>query len=297
MSMKKKDSSVRWRGFLLMSLASSMFGLGTVLAKLLGEAFNPFFVSWLSLLCGGVIVSAAQLVRRKPLLPRLTAAGWIDLIALGGIGTAMPLLCVVAGLAQTSAITGSFLLQSQGPAAILLAVLFLKEKMTWKQAGGIALLIVGSLLVIVRDLRGPLQIEGGQGDLLVLLAALGLGFSYIPGKRLTSQGDAWQIILLRLFVGSLLIVPFLPFQTTTLLVPLSITLAGILALYIVTNFGLAYVFQQMGLGLLQAWESAVLMQSLPLFGTLFALLILHESITPLQIIGGCIILLGGFLVI
>lgn len=274
-----------------------MFGLGTVLAKLLGEAFNPFFVSWLSLLCGSFIVCACQLVRRKPLLPHLTRSSWIDMLLLASIGTAMPLLCVVTGLAQTSAITGNFLLQSQGLAAIILAVLFLKEKMVWKQVAGMALLIIGSLLVIVRDLHGgALQIQGGQGDLLVLLAAVGLGFAYIPSKRLVKYGDALQIILMRLFIGSVFLLPFLPFQTTILLVPLTIALLGWLGLYIVTSFGLGYIFQQMGLGLLQAWESAALMQTLPLFGTVFALLLLHESLTPLQIIGGCVILLGGFLV-
>jgi drug/metabolite transporter (DMT)-like permease len=274
-----------------------MFGLGTVLAKLLGESFNPFVVSWFSLFCGGLCISAAQLVRRKPLLPRLTRSGWIDLILLGGIGTAMPLLCVIVGLAQTSAITGNFLLQAQGPAAIFLAMLFLKEKMSWRQVAGIALLIVGSLLVIVRDVSGPIQIQGGQGDLLVLLAAFGLGFSYIPSKRLTDQGDPWQIILLRLFVGSVLILPFLPFQTTILLVPLTASLVVVLVIYIITSFGLGYLFQQVGLSLLQAWEAAALMQTLPLFGTAFALLILHESLTPLQMIGGAVILLGGFFVI
>lgn len=274
-----------------------MFGLGTVLAKLLGEAFNPFVVSWFSLVGGGLCVSVAQCVRRKPLLPRLTRSGWVDLILLGGIGTAMPLLGVIEGLAQTSAITGNFLLQSQGPAAIFLAMLFLKEKMNWKQVAGIALLIVGSLLVIVRDLHGPIQIQGGQGDLLVLLAAFGLGFSYIPSKRLTSQGDALQIILLRLFVGSVLILPFLPFQTTILQVPLTVSLVVVLIIYIITSFGLGYLFQQVGLSLLQAWEAAALMQTLPLFGTAFALLILHESLTPLQMIGGAVILLGGFFVI
>lgn len=288
---------MRRRGFLFISIAAAMFGLGTVLAKLLGEAFNPFFVSWLSLLCGGFIVSACQLVRRKPLLPQLTRSSWIDMLLLASIGTAMPLLCVVTGMAQTSAITGNFLLQSQGLAAIILAVLFLKEKMIWKQVGGMALLIIGSLLVIVRDLHGgSLQIQGGQGDLLVLLAAVGLGFSYIPSKRLVKYGDALQIILMRLFVGSLFLLPFLPFQTTILLVPLTIALIGWLGLYIVTSFGMGYIFQQMGLGLLQAWESAALMQTLPLFGTVFALLLLHESLTPLQIVGGCVILLGGFLV-
>lgn len=288
---------MRGRGFLYIAIASAMFGLGTVLAKLLGEAFNPFVVSWFSLFCGGLCILVAQLVRRKPLLPRLTRTDWIDLVLLGGIGTAMPLLCVIEGLAQTSAITGNFLLQAQGPAAIFLAMLFLKEKMRWKQVAGIALLIAGSLLVIARDLSGPLQIQGGRGDLLVLLAALGLGFSYIPSKRLTDQGDPLQIVLLRLFVGSMLILPFLPFQTTILLVPLTVSLVVVLALYIITSFGLGYLLQQMGLSLLQAWESAALMQTLPLFGTAFALLILHESLTPLQIIGGCVILLGGFLVI
>jgi drug/metabolite transporter (DMT)-like permease len=292
-----KDHSSRGRGWLYILITAGLFGLGTVLAKLLGEAFNPFFVSWLSLLCGGICVSICQFLRRRPLVPRLTLTAWIDLLLLGGLGTALPLVCVVEGMAQTSAITGSFLLQVQGPAAIILAMLFLKEKMRWKQVAGIALLLVGSLLVILRDLRGPFQIQGGQGDLLVLLAALGLGFSYIPSKRLALHGDPLQIILLRLFIGSLLLLPLLPFQTYILLVPFTIVLPGLLALYILSNFGLGYILQQMGLGLLKAWESAALMQTLPLFSTIFALLLLHEALTPLQLLGGCVILLGGFLVI
>jgi drug/metabolite transporter (DMT)-like permease len=181
---------VRLRGFIFTLTTACMFGLGTALAKVVGEAFNPFFVSWLALLCGGFCVSACQLIRRKPLVPRMTRASWGDLFLFASIGTALPLVCVVVGMAQTSAITGSFLLQLQGPAAIFCSMLFLKEKMIWKQAGGIALLLVGSLLVILRDLHSSLQVIGGQGDLFVIVAALGLGFSYIPGKRLTERGDA-----------------------------------------------------------------------------------------------------------
>ena len=128
------------------------------------------------------------------------------------------------------------------------------------------------------------------------IAAVGLGFSYITGKRLTKHGDALQIILLRLFVGSFLLLPFLVFSTPVLFVPLSWLLIGVMALYIVTNFGVAYIVQQTGLSLLQAWETAAIMQTLPLFSTVFALLLLHESLTPLQIVGGCVILVGGFLV-
>src|SRR5579859_7546849 len=101
---RKKDSSVRQRGFILILLTSCLFGLGVVLAKILGEAFNPIVVSWLSLFCGGIVVSLSQLLRRKPLLPRLDRTAWIDVVLLAGIGTALPLVCVVEGMAQTSAI-------------------------------------------------------------------------------------------------------------------------------------------------------------------------------------------------
>ena len=274
-----------------------MFGLGTVLAKLLGEAFTPFFVSWLALLGGGLCVTICQILRRKPLLPRLTRASWVDLLLFASIGTALPLVCVIVGLPQTSAITGSFLFQLQAPAALIFALVFLKEKIVWKQVAGIVLLLVGSLLVILRDLHGPIEIQGGQGDLFVLIAAVGIGFAYIPGKRLTEHGDAFQINLLRLLIGSCFLLPFLALQANELVVPFSWSVIGLLVLYIVTNFGIGYVLLQVGLSILQAWEASALTQTLPLFSTIFAVLLLHESLTFLQIIGGCIILAGGFLVI
>jgi drug/metabolite transporter (DMT)-like permease len=288
---------MRLRGFFIALTTSCLFGLGVVLAKLLGEAFQPFFVSWVALLGGAVCVFACQLLRRQPLLPRLTRASWVDLLLFASIGTALPLVCVIVGLPKTGAVTGSFLLQLQTPTAIVLALILLKEKIVWRQVAGIALLLVGSVLVILRALNGSLQLVGGQGDLFVLIAAVGIGFSYIPGKRLTQQGDALQVNMLRLIFGSLLLLPLLAFEPEMLVTPLSWLLIGVLALYIVANFCMAYIFQQISLELLQAWEVSAILQSLPLFSTVFAVLFLHESMTLLQIIGGGIILAGGFLVI
>ncbi len=288
---------MRMRGFLSILTTACMFGLGAVLAKLLGEAFTPFFVSWLALLGGALCIFACQVLRRKPLLPHLTRASRIDLLLLASIGTALPLVCVIVGLPQTSAITGSFLLQLQAPAALIFALFFLKEKITWKQVAGIALLLVGSLLVILRDLHGPIEITGGLGDVFVLIAAVGIGFAYIPGKRLTGHGDAFQINLLRLFVASCFLLPFLALQPDSLIVPFSWSVIGVLVIYIVANFGIGYTLLQVGLSILQAWEASVITLTLPLFATLFAVLLLHESLTLLQIVGGCIILAGGFLVI
>jgi drug/metabolite transporter (DMT)-like permease len=71
----------------------------------------------------------------------------------------------------------------------------------------------------------------------------------------------------------------------------------VLVLYIVANFGIAYILLQTSLSLLQAWEVSAILLTLPLFSTFFAVFLLHESLTFLQIAGGCIILVGGLLVI
>ena len=285
------------RGLLATLMAACLFGLGAVLAKPLGESFDPFLVSWLALLGGGCCIVAFQVLRRKPLLAHLTRAGWVDLFLFASIGTALPLLCIITGLPHTGAITGGFLLQLQAPAALLFALVLLKETVVWKQVAGIGLLLAGSLLVIFRDLRGSLPLKADLGELLVLIAAVGIGFSYIPGKRLTQYGDALQINLLRLFVGSILLLPFLVFHVNGLATPLSWSLIGVLVLYIVANFGLGYVLLQSGLALLPAWTASAILQTMPLFTTVFALLLLHESLTLLQVIGGGIILAGGFLII
>jgi drug/metabolite transporter (DMT)-like permease len=70
----------------------------------------------------------------------------------------------------------------------------------------------------------------------------------------------------------------------------------VLLFYIVTNFCLAYLLQQAGFRLLKAWEVAALTQSAPIFSTLFAVLLLRDTLMPLQGLGGLLALLGGLVV-
>jgi drug/metabolite transporter (DMT)-like permease len=165
------------RGLLATLMAACLFGLGAALAKPLGESFDPFFVSWLALLGVASASSPSRCSGASPLLSHLTPAGWVDLFLFASIGTALPLLCSIAGLPQTGAITGGFLLQLQAPAALLFALVLLKETVVWKQVAGIGLLLADSLLVILRDLRGSLPLSADLGELLLLIAAVGIGFS------------------------------------------------------------------------------------------------------------------------
>ncbi|HEV2580129.1 MAG TPA: DMT family transporter, partial [Ktedonobacteraceae bacterium] len=188
------------------------------------------------------------------------------------------------------------LLQAQGPAAVLFAALWLGERLTWLQIGGSALLLCGSVLVVVQG--GPaLTWQGaGIGVLFVLAGAIGYGFSLIPAKRLAAQADPLQVSALRLLLGAIFVLPFLFFQSPLVVGTVSWLLGWLFGAYIVTNFCIGYITQQTGLRFLKAWEAAAIMQTVPLFTALFALVVLHETVTLLQLLGGVLVIVGGIIV-
>jgi drug/metabolite transporter (DMT)-like permease len=291
------------RGIGFAFASSLMFGLGVVLAKLLGGELDAAIVAFVNLAGGGLLLTIGLLLSGAPFfkaLRRLKRADWINLLLLSFPGTALPLLLIVGGFARTSALVGGFLLQLNGVAALIFAVLLLGERIRLKQSIGILLLLLGSALVVFRGQQGVALGSGGLGNLMILVGAIGLGFSFIPAKRLSQRIDTLPLTALRLLLGACTLLPVVIFQLLfaghSLLWQPTITTLWVLPLYIVTNFCLGYLSQQEGLRLLKAWEMAAIMQTVPLFSTLFALLLLHDSLTLVQAIGGLLALLGGIVV-
>ena len=132
-----------------------------------------------------------------------------------------------------------------------------------------------------------------QGDLLIFIGALGFGYSFIPAKRLSQQIDPLQLSSLRSLLGACCIIPFLFFQSTPIKGPFSWSVFWILLLYSFTNFCLGYIALQEGLRHLPAWASAAILQTVPIFTTTFAILLLHDTLTLIQIAGGIIAIAGG----
>ncbi len=299
----KKGMHLRGVGYAL--AAACMFGLGAVLAQLVGKEIDATVVAFLCLLPGGLLVAACLPLSGTSLLrvlPALTRRDWLELFLLACPGTALPLLLIVAGFARTSALVGGFLLQINGVAALIFALLLLAERVRLRQYPGILLLLLGSTLVILKSTQSGWN-SGLLGDLLILGGATGLGFSFVPAKRLSQRVATLALTALRLLLGACCLLPIVIFQLLSsapahslLWQPSLITLLLILPCYIVTNFFLGYLSQQEGFRFIKAWEMAAIMQTVPIFSTLFAILILHDNLTLLQAAGGILAILGGLIV-
>src|SRR5579885_994285 len=197
--LKLKQSSTPDRGPLLhlrgiayAFVASLMFGLGAILAKLLSGAFDSSIIAVLTLAVSGLLLAALLAFSRTRLLPALrafTRRDWLDLLLLAFPGTALPLLVIVDGFAQTSALEGGLLLQFNGLAALLLAVLLLGERIRWRQGLGVLLLLLGGALIVVAGAGGGSGQNSTLGNLLILIGSAGIGYGYIPAKRLVQRVD------------------------------------------------------------------------------------------------------------
>ena len=280
-----------------------MFGFGVVLAKLLSGEIDAVLVTFLSLSIGGLLLTGFLLFTGNSFfhnLSILNRADWINIFLLSCIGTAIPLLLIVTGFTRTSALEGGFILQLNGMAALIFALLLLHERFRLRQGLGILLLLVGSTLVVLKGSQGGVDWKsGGLGNLLILAGAIGLGFGFIPAKRLSERIETLQLTALRLLLGAATLLPIVAFQvlfeSQSLLWQPSFTSLWALPMYILTSFCLGYLSQQAGFRLLKAWEMATIMQTVPLFSTIFAVLMLHDTITPLQAVGGFLAVLGGII--
>ncbi|MGH2496807.1 MAG: DMT family transporter [Ktedonobacteraceae bacterium] len=292
------------RGIGYAIIASLIFGLGAVLVRLIGQEIDATVAALLNLSIGGLLVSLVVIVRGAPLFKSLRGfkrRDWLDLFLLSCPGTALPLLVIVAGFARTSALVGGFLLQFNGIAGIFFAFLLLRERIGLKQGIGTLLLLSGGVLVVLKGTQA-ISPGSGLGDLLILLGSLGIGFGIIPAKRLSTRIDTMPLVAIRLLLGAATLLPILAVQLIVNGIhsvqwqPSLTTLWVVLPIYIVGNFCLAYIVQQEGLRFIQAWEMSAITQTVPLFATIFALLILHDSMTVIQALGGLLAILGGLIV-
>jgi drug/metabolite transporter (DMT)-like permease len=295
--------SLRLRGIGYSLTGSLMFGLGVILGQIVGKEIDVTIVAIAALSLGGLLLALGLSLYGVSLfrIPALTRSDWVQLLLLAGPGTTLPLLLIVSGLSRTSALAGGFIVQLNGVAALIFAFIFLGERIRWRQGIGILLLLVGSALVVLSGAPGGAGGNSLAGDALILAGALGIGFGYIPAKRLSSRFASLPLTALRLLLGAVMVLPILAFELLGsshrfLWNPSPSTLWIALPIYTLTNFCLAYFMQQEGLRLLMAWEVAAIMQTTPLFSALLAVLFLHNTMPTAQALGGLVAVAGGLIV-
>ena len=190
----------------------------------------------------------------------------------------------------------TLLLQSAGPLCVAVwSLILLGVRLTLAQAGGIALSLIGVLVILLHgDLTALSSIEFNKGDIIftVALAIFGL-YSVLSLKR--PQIHDLSFVGFTFGCGAVCLVPLWIWELFTRPV-MQLNAANLLSLFYVAVFPstLAYLCFNRGVQLIGANRAAPFFHVVPVFGSAMAIVFLGEHPQLFHIIGFALVLTGVF---
>ncbi len=220
---------------------------------------------------------------------------WISIFLIGGLFAASAIMLEYMGTKYTTASNASLIISTEAVFSTFLAVLLLREHLNFPTIIGGICALIGMALVMLDDIR-HLEIEVGSsllGDLLVLTSVVSWGLYTIYSKKILAHSDPIQTI----FYGSLFCALTLSlvnlFKGTYSQIFTMNTKAWSATLYLgICCSGFGHFFYYHALKRLPASIVCMTLTLLPVFGVLFSILLLHETLSLSTSIGA-VIIIGG----
>lgn len=272
----------------------TVWGSSFAVTKASVAQIPPLLLAFLRFsVASGILLSLAYGYRRSA--ARASIRAWPILILMGLTGVTLYYVGSNMAMIYTSASQG-VLIQSAIPAVTaIFAVVWLKERLSVRRIGGIGVSMLGVLLVVLssspdRDAPRPLL-----GALFMLSTVFAWASYTVLAKRLAGADQLW-ITTYTAVAGTLLLVPLVLVESGRQSFP-PIPIAvwfNVLYLGAISSAG-GYLLYNWSLTYLDASQTANFVNLTPVVGVAIAVLFLGETVTPLQLTGGALVLLGVWL--
>ncbi len=275
-------------------VCSLFWGCSFLFIKLMNGEVSPLAIAaGRGLLGAGALAAYVLWLGQSPLPRRDEIRHWL---ILGTTNGWIPNVLVAYALVQLASGPAA-MIQAAGPlvTAVFAHFLFAEERMGQRRVIGILLGMAGVALLI-----GPRLVEGG-GTALGVLAMVGVTLGYSIGNLYAravpaSSGDPARLALGQQVVSGLVaLVLTLVFAGPSALAPMAAHVPAMLALGLLSTAIPMAVFMRL-IRAAGPTKAAMTGYLVPTVATIMGILVLGETLELRQIIGGCIILAGVFLV-
>jgi drug/metabolite transporter (DMT)-like permease len=278
--------------YLLAAGTVVLWGASFPLTKIALGSLGPTsvaFVRWAisaCILATYIAMSGRKLDAARDLLRRDTwTVVWVAL-------TGITLFYFLENLALrfTSAVNAGVLANLTTVFMVLIATLWLRERLNRSDWVAIGMAFAGAVLVSRGSTRLTLTGTGLFGDALMVLATLFAAIYSVGGKRLTATYPADVVTAVVAILGTLLLLPLALWEGLSLQLPASVW--AILLLLGVGSGALANLWWMHILSRTDASRAAMILLLIPLVSTALAVLLLHEAVPLPVLVGGILVLTG-----
>lgn len=282
------------RAYIALLLIAALWGTFPATAKLaLDDLPPPFLTAVRALVASSFLVilllrSGAEAIR--PPAPETVRAFFV----LGVCGVVLSMHIAYWGIATTTAANAA-ILQAASPVLIALgARLYLGERLRRLQQAGVAVSMLGVLLVVTQGRLAELApSELRLGDFLTLLGLVAWTVYTVYGKRLIATVPPALATTGGYVCGTLVLIPIAIAATPFLPRPrLASPVAWAVLLYHAILGAVAHLWWYAAVERVGPSRAAIFMNVTPLVGMALAVLLLGEPIGPWQVAGVALVLTG-----
>lgn len=274
-------------------LAILFWGLSFVATKVALLSFTPFCLIFFRFIVASLFFG--WLLQRKgfPTLNRKNIKG-LALLAIFQPG--LYFTFETLGLQYTSATKTSLIIATIPIVVLFLSIIFLKEKIRWINAVGIVISIIGVSLLVFGSNSGSALGGSLLGDSLIAGAVLSAAIYMIIARHLGQTIAPIQLTGMQIIFGAIIFFPAFLYDLPTVDWRV-VTTKGIIALAALTIFATigAFLCYNFALNRVPAARAAVCLNGIPVVTAFGAWILLGETVTFPQLIGGIIVLAAVFL--
>ncbi len=266
--------------------AALLFGLSAPLSKALLDGVGPQMLAGLLYLGAFLAVAPAQRFRRgrvreAPLhradLPRL------GVVVLSG-GVIAPVLLML-GLQRTTGLTGSLLLNLEGPLTLVVGVLFLREHIGRRSGFGAALIFGGAAFLGLQGSTGRFDVVGA---LLILGACAGWALDNNITQTLTVR-DPFAIVSVKTGVAAVVNIGLASVLGDS--APAANFIVGALLLGAFA-YGISVLLDAYALRILGAARESAVFATAPFAGAVLAVPLLGDAWGGVEVVASVVMAVG-----
>lgn len=284
-------------GILLLLASVLLWGPAPVITKLTLLEIPKFSLAFLRALISTAIVFA--LFYKKGYF-RIEKKDRLMFVAAGLLGSVFNLMFFFFGVALTPAINVQTIFTVNPVITAVLAAVLLKEKISPIQFVGVAIGLLGALIVALRDIfeTGSFNPGNTLGNAFIVFAALSWVGYILISKKLSYRYSPITIASYSFLVSLFAFTPLAFFESwQNINWTAHLTFNGFFGIFYQGVFAsvLAFLAYQGGLKLTSAFLAGVILYLNPLIAVLVAVPVLGEKVTPPFLLGAGLIIAGSMI--
>jgi len=285
------------KGTVLVFLTAIISGFSIFANKIFVATIDPLiFTALRALFIGVIFFFLSAIYASSKGQKHFKKVSWGYLVSIGVIGGGFAFWLFFQGLKLTTSSRAGFIHKTLPLYAIILAFLFLNEKITRKQAISTLTMFAGLFILLLSSIQ-PSQFwsNPGLGDLLVLSATILWGIENTIAKKVLIQGENnFVVSFSRMFFGALILFAVIILTNKfNLLFELNFEqwLRIIVSTVILFGYILTYYW---GLKYINLSKAATILIIAPVITLILGVTFLGEPAPAMQLLGSTIILIGAY---